>query len=284
MKKNKAFTLVELLAIITILGVMVILVVPQIGGSINSKKEKELEKIIDIVENAGKTYHSFNNDVLKISIDTLVSEKYITKDLTNPVTNEKLDGCVRVFKDNNDIYNYKYTPCEIQVSVTIDLKGGSSSQFSQEITQNTYADSTEIELVNPTKENSEFSHWEVIKGNSYINDNKLIVGDTETIVYAIWESWPTLTLNLNEGSLDQTLSSQYASGTNITLKTPTREGYTFAGWSVNKGEGNSIVSGNNFTMGSIDTILTANWTINTYTITYELGGGTNASENPKIGT
>ena len=70
MKKNKAFTLVELLAIITILGVMVILVVPQIGGSINSKKEKELEKIIGIVENAGKAYHSFNNDVLKIPIDT----------------------------------------------------------------------------------------------------------------------------------------------------------------------------------------------------------------------
>ena len=66
MKKYKGFTLVELLAIITILGVMVILVVPQIGGSINTKKEKELEKIMDIIENAGKAYHSFNNDVLKI--------------------------------------------------------------------------------------------------------------------------------------------------------------------------------------------------------------------------
>ena len=40
MKKYKGFTLVELLAIITILGVMVILVVPQIGGSINVKSKK----------------------------------------------------------------------------------------------------------------------------------------------------------------------------------------------------------------------------------------------------
>ena len=59
MKKYKGFTLVELLAIITILGVMVILVVPQIGGSINAKKEKELDKIMDIIENINSILNSF---------------------------------------------------------------------------------------------------------------------------------------------------------------------------------------------------------------------------------
>ena len=285
MKKNKGFTLVELLAIMTILGVMVILVMPQIGGSINSKKEKELEKIIDIIESAGKAYHTFNNDEYKIPVDTLVSKKYLSNDLINPVTNEKLDGCVRVFKDGNGVFNYKYATCErVEVPVTIDLKGGTSTQFSQEITQNTYDDFTKIELVDPTKQNSNFKEWQVVKGNSYINGKRLVVGDTETIVYAIWENWPTLSLNLNEGSLDQSLNSQYKSGTNITLKTPTREGYKFTRWSVNEGVGASVVSGNNFTMGSIDTTLTANWEANSYTITYNLNGGTKGTYAPTSGT
>lgn len=40
MIKSRGFTLVELLSIIAILGVVTILVVPQIGGSINVKSKK----------------------------------------------------------------------------------------------------------------------------------------------------------------------------------------------------------------------------------------------------
>ena len=277
MKKYKGFTLVELLAIITILGVMVILVVPQIGGSINAKKGKELEKIIDIIEKAGKAYHTFNNDEHKIPIDTLVSEKYLSNVLTNPITNEKLDGCVRVSKGNDGIFKYRYTACEsIDVSVTIDLRGGSSTQFLQEITQNTYSDSSKIELVNPTKENFDFSHWEVVKGNSYINDNDntLIIGDTETIVYAIWESWPTLTLDLNEGTIENNFGGIYKSGTTIETTKPTKDGYKFIKWEVTSGNG--LISGNNFTMGSSDTTLKAIWgpasLINSYSCANVNGG------------
>ena len=41
MKNKKAFTLVELLAVIAILGVLLALVLPKISGSINERKEKE---------------------------------------------------------------------------------------------------------------------------------------------------------------------------------------------------------------------------------------------------
>ena len=51
---RKGFTLVEMLAILAVLGVMVVTIFPSIGGSNEAKKEKELEKIIGIIENAGK--------------------------------------------------------------------------------------------------------------------------------------------------------------------------------------------------------------------------------------
>ena len=76
MKNNRGFTLVEVLSIIAVLGVMIMLIFPNIGGSLEAKKDKELEKIINIVESAGKFYHSFNSDEYKFSIDELKEKKY----------------------------------------------------------------------------------------------------------------------------------------------------------------------------------------------------------------
>ena len=47
MKKN-GFTLVELLSIVVILGIIVVVALPQISGSIGSKKEKQYNKIVKI--------------------------------------------------------------------------------------------------------------------------------------------------------------------------------------------------------------------------------------------
>ena len=44
MKNKKGFTLVEILSIITVLGIIVMLVLPNLGGSIDEKKENELNK------------------------------------------------------------------------------------------------------------------------------------------------------------------------------------------------------------------------------------------------
>ena len=59
----------------------------------------------------------------------------------------------------------------------------------------------------------------------------------------------------------------------ITLPTVTKEGYTFEGWYTDENctEGNKI-EGNTYTPTS-NIELYAKWTINTYTITYDLDGG-----------
>ncbi len=129
----------------------------------------------------------------------------------------------------------------------------------------TYSYLTTITLLDPIKSNSEFVGWQIVKGDSILNDNTLIIGTSETILYAMWESRVSLTVNLGGGTSSQSFNSAYESGTILTLETPTKEGHTFLGWEVTSG--NSIVSGNSFTMGSEDTVIKAKWGINTYTVT-----------------
>lgn len=273
-KRIKGFTLVELLAIITILGIMTILVVPQIGGSINSKKEKELENILDIIENAAKAYHTFNEDEFKIRVSTLVDQNYLASYLENPVTGERLDQCVRVRKDNDDIFFYKYSSCEaLLVSLDVRPNGGTLAQEFQ----SKYYEGTKITLTNPTNSNNEFVGWKVLQGNSVIDGNVLTIGDTDTILWALWKSYPTLTVDLGEGgTTSQDFETSYKSGTKIELIPPTRKGYVFVEWSVSSGNG--IVSGNNFTMGSINTTLTANWKISRLIESYRCANKTVGTE------
>ena len=63
----------------------------------------------------------------------------------------------------------------------------------------------------------------------------------------------------------------------VNVKQPTRLGYTFTGWSGSYyGKNVYIAAGNT---GDIN--LTANWSINTYTVTYDLAGGSVDGTNPE---
>ncbi len=67
---------------------------------------------------------------------------------------------------------------------------------------------------------------------------------------------------------------EYAAGDGVTVgAAPTREGYTFGGWSVGA---NTCQPGAPYTMGSSDVTFTAQWTANRYTIVYNANGGDGA--------
>ena len=111
MKKN-GFTLVELLSIVVILGIIVVVALPQISGSIGSKKEKQYNKIVKIVENAGKVYLTENGTMDSVSIDKLIESDYLTSGLKNPINNTPLIGCVKkITSDGVTKYKYEVDNC-----------------------------------------------------------------------------------------------------------------------------------------------------------------------------
>ena len=111
MKKN-GFTLVELLSIVVILGIIVVVALPQISGSIGSKKEKQYNKIVKIVENAGKVYLTENVTRDSVSIDKLIKSDYLTSGLKNPINNTPLTGCVKkITSDGVTKYKYEEESC-----------------------------------------------------------------------------------------------------------------------------------------------------------------------------
>ena len=129
------------------------------------------------------------------------------------------------------------------------------------------------ELSEPTKEGYVFDKWIIVSGSdSEIIGNKLKVGTEEVTVKAIYKQLYTLTINLNGGSSSQSLTHYMLEGTTLILTEPTKNGYTFNGWT---GEG---INGGTFTMGSSNVTISASWNVINYTITYNLNGG--SGNNP----
>ena len=145
-------------------------------------------------------------------------------------------------------------------------------------------DSGEILIQNPVKDGYTFLAWEcdgvrypsvIIKqGSSGSRDYK-----------ALWaETMYSIKYNLGGGVVSENNRENYYYSTEtFTLNNPTREGYTFGGWS---GTG---INGASFEVvipkgSSGNREYTATWTPNTYNISYTLNGGVNASANPNTYT
>ena len=112
--KTLGFTLVELLAVIVILGVLALITFPIIDGTIKNSKEKALESTIKSIEDAAYNY-SVKNDIgyqlyyKKITLEELSTAGLLEKEIIDPVTNNKMNGCVlykwdEVYKQ----YEFKY--------------------------------------------------------------------------------------------------------------------------------------------------------------------------------
>lgn len=114
--KKQAFTLVELLAVIVILGILATIAVPTIVGLISSSKENTLEEqkntIIDAAERWGTdNIRSLPDESCDVSIEFLKEEGYLDsdKDVIDPTTDEEMTGCVRItFDSANNQYKYTY--------------------------------------------------------------------------------------------------------------------------------------------------------------------------------
>ena len=127
-KKNNiknGFTLVELLAVITLLAAVGLIAIPVVNKSINDSKEKAYNAQVKEIENAAKNWISENLDevdsevvcltetskveITTVTIATLKSNGYIPKKAKNPKTDEDLTGSVKVIYDcEYSSYEYQY--------------------------------------------------------------------------------------------------------------------------------------------------------------------------------
>lgn len=97
-KNNQGFTLIELLIVISILGMLAILLVPNVSSLIDKIKEENLNKIKNSIILSSKNYATDNmttlfktcHDKATITINDLINEDYLKGSLKNPKTKEDI--------------------------------------------------------------------------------------------------------------------------------------------------------------------------------------------------
>lgn len=119
-------------------------------------------------------------------------------------------------------------------------------------------------------------------GYKYFDKDSIIYFDNEVeldeingkVIYACWDIKNySITYNLNKGELLNIINDYTIESDSFSLPTPTRDGYTFLGWTGSNGDTpEKNITINKGSYGNKEYI--ANWEANTYTITYDLCGGT----------
>ena len=103
-----------------------------------------------------------------------------------------------------------------------------------------------------------------------------IVPTTDTSLYAHWKAKVlTVSFDSRGGSSVTSINVTYG-GTYGTLPTPTKTGYTFAGWYTAASGGTRIINTTKVTI-TANQKLYAHWTARTFTVTFNANGGTTPS-------
>ena len=75
--KKKGFTLIELLVCLFIIGLMMLLIIPNIAQQRKTAQEKADEAIVNVVKTQQQSYMLQNNTKEVPTVDELLKEKYI---------------------------------------------------------------------------------------------------------------------------------------------------------------------------------------------------------------
>lgn len=110
---NKAFTVIELLAVIIILSLIVAITVPKLIKVLEGSKTKAYNITVGNIINATRYYVTENRDLYKdidtfeIEVSDLCINKYLSCPIFNPTTEEEMTGSVNVTRIE-DAFEYEY--------------------------------------------------------------------------------------------------------------------------------------------------------------------------------
>ena len=186
---KKGFTLVELLAVIAIIGVLTTLIIPSVSRMVRDRKSKLYENQVNELVSVTRQYMANNPEMydaideyghVYVTLRELCNSKHIDCTVVDPRDNSTMEGLIRVSLSGTD-YIYKYYDDVIESSLNVELNGGETTQEFLEY----YTDGETIELIEPTKSEYEFLGWEIIEGDAVLVDNsKLIIGTEDSTIYA----------------------------------------------------------------------------------------------------
>lgn len=162
MKKN-AFTLLELLGVVIILGVLTLITFPIILNQIKDAKQGIKDSTKTLIIDAAKDYYEDNTNNFEkiegitycIDIKTLTDENYLSRNLKNEnLNNIDTNKKVKLIFHNNK-FNYEIVDSCTHYTVTFDANGGSVDIDSKEVIEN----STYGTLPTPTRAGYTFMGW-----------------------------------------------------------------------------------------------------------------------------
>lgn len=184
---KKGFTLVELLAVLVIVGIVAGITTPVVSKMIKSSKQKAYDNQISFIERKAMEWSVSNSeslDLFYVTIEELANTGYIDEEhLTDPRNGKRLTGCVKISKDPTfDQYVYSYgNYCDKHYS--IDLYG---DEAGINITKSITTDSVVIDL-----SDYDYSMYHALSCESdasySMQGNKLAIGNINSNIKCYFE-------------------------------------------------------------------------------------------------
>ena len=213
--------------------------------------------------------------------NSLIQGWFLNAACTEATTESAVKADLSVQQTNTTKYVYVRLN-GTSVNLTWNFNGGTTSSTEAEYSSGEMNEGDQIIApANPTLAGFEFVGWDA--GNDGIADEVATNMPSSDLTYtAIWRQIYTITYEGLNGATNTNPTSYTVATATITLENPgTRTGYTFTGWTCG---GNAITQ---IVLGSTgDKTITANWTVNTYTVTWKNADGTTlkTDENVAYGT
>ena len=177
---------------------------------------------------------------------------------------------------------WNFTTIVASHTVTFNSNGGTGSMSPQVANV-----PTALTLNTFTRTGYTFAGWNTVAGGTGTSYANGVIYDfsADLPLYAQWTANTySVTFDANGGTTPVPTSKVVTFGsTYSTLATTTRTGYTLVGWFTAATGGTQVTSGTSVTTASNHTLF-AQWTANSYTVTFDANGGTTPAPTSKVVT